>query len=85
MSFMLPEPKPIITHRIPGAMIGDVFSVIEFHRIFANAFGEMQFSSHLRQLTLGDMEQGMVKILIFLQTPQPLERVLMEQIDMKIS
>ena len=62
MSFMLPEPKPIITHRIPGAMIGDVFSVIEFHRIFANAFGEMQFSSHLRQLTLGDMEQGMVII-----------------------
>ena len=62
MSFMLPEPKPIITHRIPGSMIGDVFSVIEFHRIFANAFGEMQFSSHLRQLTLGDMEQGMVII-----------------------
>ena len=30
----------------------------ERNAIFANAFGEMQFSSHLRQLTLCDMEQG---------------------------
>ena len=57
MNFMLPAPKPIKTNKIPGKMIGPVLQIIEFHRIFANAFGEMQFGSGLRNLTLGDMEQ----------------------------
>ena len=45
---MLPAPRPIKTNKIPGKMIGPVLQIIEFHRIFANAFGEMQFGSGLR-------------------------------------
>merc|ERR1711892_146077 len=57
VSFQLTAPKAIKTRHLPAELLGDAFQVIEFHRIFAHAYGEMQFSSHLRHLTLGDMEQ----------------------------
>lgn len=55
-SFLLPPPQSIST-KIPHALLGDVFQIIEFHRNFSNAFGDMQYVSHLRKLGLKQMEE----------------------------